>query len=283
MDKDVLTPGKAAEYLRTAHRERRLIPFLGAGFSIPLGLPSWSGLMDSMGEQLGFEPGMFELHGRAEQLAGYFDLEHAARLPWFVERMKERFHAPDVEPLRKGSRQHQALGRRDFRTIYTTNFERHIEWSLEDAGKKAQTLATLEHFQSATSDDTCQVIKFHGDLEHPETVVLTESHFFGRMRLEAAPDQRLRSDLLGNSFLFLGYSFNDVNIRYIWYRMNQLRRESAGGAAPVVPPERQCYWATFGVGHVQPRLLKEWNIQVISLDPSDKSQSVVDLLDSLGA
>lgn len=281
---DVLTPDEAAEHLRKAHRERRLIPFLGAGFSIPLRLPSWGELMDWMGQELGFEKGMFELHGRSEQLAGYFDLRHASRLPWFVERMKERFHAPDVEERRrKDSIQHHALARRSFRTIYTTNFERHIERALGDFGKKAQTLATLEHFQDAISDDTCQVIKFHGDLEHPETVVLTESHFFDRMRLEAPPDQRLRSDLLGNSFLFLGYSFSDVNIRYIWYRLHQLRRERTGGAEPKVPPERQCYWATFGVGHVQPRLLREWNIKVISLDPSNKSKSVVDLLDALDA
>lgn len=281
---NVLTPREAAKHLRKAYRQGRLIPFLGAGFSIPLRLPSWSGLMDWMGKELRFQPGMFELHGRNEQLAGYFALKRDKHLTRFVRKMKEEFHRPDVERRRKkDSIQHHALARRSFQTIYTTNFERHIERALKDAGKKAQTLATLKHFQSATSEDTCQVIKFHGDLMHPETVVLTESHFFDRMRLEAPPDQRLRSDLLGNSFLFLGYSFSDVNIRYIWYRLNQLRRESAGDAEPKVAPERQCYWATFGVGHVQPRLLQEWNIKVISLDPSDKSQSVVDLLDSLDA
>lgn len=279
--KNLLTLDDAAAHLQKAYREKRLIPFLGAGFSIPLQLPPWKELTNWMGKELGFESGLFELHGRDEQLAGYFDLEHKEHLPWFVERMKEKFHHPDVEDRRKGSKQHKALARRNFRTIYTTNFEHHIEEALKDASKKAEPLVKLEDFLRATDDDTCQVIKFHGDLKHPETVVLTESHFFNRMRLEAAPDQRLRADLLGNSFLFIGYSFNDANIRYIWYRMNELRSEQAGGAPAVVPPERQCYWATFGVGDVQPRLLQEWNIKVISLDPSDKSKSVVDLLDVL--
>jgi len=46
----------------------------------------------------------------------------------------------------------------------------------------------------------CQVVKFHGDLDHAETIVLTEQHFFNRFRLEAPTDQRLRADLLGNLF-----------------------------------------------------------------------------------
>lgn len=273
----------AAPLLRGAYEEGRLIPFLGAGFSIPLGLPAWKDLMGWMGGALGYEPQLFELHGLPHQLASYFALEHPEGMPWFIEEMRAKFHNAAADERRARSVQHQALARCDFRTIYTTNFERHIEAALADAGKKSSTLARLVDFMRPVERGACQVIKFHGDLDFPETVVLTEAHYFDRFRLEAAPDQRLRSDLLGNVFLFLGYSFNDINIRYIWHRMNEMRRQGPPAADPTDPraPGLRCYWATFGVGPVQPRLLADWHIDVIALDPGDKSRSVADLLDAL--
>jgi hypothetical protein len=276
----VLTLEEAAPRLREAYREQRLTPFLGSGFSAPLRLPMWKDLMGWMGKALGFDPPLFELHGHPWQLAGYFEMQHPEGLPWFIREMEGSFHAPDVDTRRKSSAQHHALGRCDFRTIYTTNFEHHIEEALRDAGKQAMVLARLEDFMRPVAPGVCQVVKFHGDLQAPETVVLTESHYFDRFRLEAAPDQRLRSDLLSNVFLFLGYSLSDVNIRYIWYRMDRMRRENRReGAGPA--PAHRCYWATFGAGLVQPTLLDRWHIDVIELEPDDKTKSVVDLLDAL--
>lgn len=276
----VLTIKEAIPRLRQAYQERRLIPFLGAGFSAPLQLPLWKELMGWMGQALGFEPALFEVHGLPPHLAGYFHLEYPGGLRAFVHEMEKKFHAPEVDARRKNSIQHQALSRCDFRTIYTTNFEHHIEEALRDAGKKAAVLTRLEDFMRPVEPDACQVIKFHGDLAHPDTVVLTESEFFNRLRLEAAPDQRLRSDLLGNIFLFLGYNFGDTNLRYIWYRMEQMRRENQAPGTPIAP-EQRCYWATFGHGLVQPRLLEQWHIDVIALDPDNKSKSVVELLNAL--
>jgi hypothetical protein len=277
---------KAIPQLRKAHREHRLIPFIGAGFSAPLQLPSWSQLMQWMGAGLQFDPPeLFEIHGNALQLAGYFDLEHPDRLPGFISEMRRRFHDPAVDKRRRSSIQHQALAACDFRAIYTTNFEHHIEKALRDwdKKKKVSVLTRLEDFMRPVDPSACSVIKFHGDLAYPETIVLTESQFFDRHRLEAAPDQRLRSDLLGNVFLFLGYSFSDPNIRYIWHRMDRLRKESreSTGTSASTPPQLRSYWVTFGAGLVQPRLLEEWHIDVIELDASNKSKSVAELLTAL--
>ena len=272
----VLTLAEAVPRLRTAHAERRLIPFLGAGFSAPLGLPLWNELMGWMGTSLGYEPALFELHGLSSQLAGYFALEHEGGLPWFIARMRERFHDEAADDRRRRSLQHQALARCDFRTIYTTNFDRHIEGALADAGKPCQVLAALGDFLLPRPEHACEVVKFHGTLSRKETMVLRESDFFARMDLNAAVDQRLRADLLGHSFLFIGYSFTDTNIRYIWYRMNKLLAEQHASVRP-----RRSYFVSFGAGPVQPRLLEQWNIDVIVLDPTDRGASVAALLSGI--
>ncbi|KYF70400.1 hypothetical protein BE15_11450 [Sorangium cellulosum] len=240
----------------------------------------WKELMGWMGAALGFEPALFELHGLPPQLAGFFARECEGGVDSFIAEMRARFHAREVDERRRSSRQHKALARRDFTTIYTTNFEHHIEEALRDAGKPVVALSKFDDFARCPAQGVCQVIKFHGDLDWPETVVLTESQYFSRLRLEAAPDQRLRADLLSNSFLFLGYSFSDVDIRYIWYRMEQMRIEGSSPGAKRAP-KRRGYWATFGAGLVQPALLEDWHIDVIELDPNDKTKSVVDLLDAL--
>lgn len=282
----VLSLAEAAPRLQAAYRARRLIPFLGAGFSIPLRLPGWAELMGWMGQGLDFEPQLFELHGNAQQLAGYYALQHAGGLAAFVEEMDRRFHDPETDARRRASPQHQALARCDrLRTIYTTNFEHHIEEALREGGREVRTLARLQDFMVREDREACEVVKFHGDLASPETVVLTEGQFFDRFRLEAAPDQRLRSDLLSNVFLFLGYSFSDPNTRYIWWRMDRLRRESMpkGAHGTHGASEHRSFFATFSSGLVQPRLLDEWHIDVIELDPSDPTASVVALLDTLRA
>ncbi|PTL76842.1 SIR2 family protein [Vitiosangium sp. GDMCC 1.1324] len=277
----VLTPSEAAPHLRKAYKEGRLIPFLGAGFSVPLSLPSWRELTGWMAKDVGFEADLFELHGRNEQLAEYFDRIGPRNLQRLIHEMTRRFDSAEAETKRKSSPTHQALARLNWHTLYTTNYDFHLEGALRDAGKQAVVLASFDDFQGPRHPGACEVIKFHGTLEQPETIVLTESSYFQRMALEAPPDQRLRADLLSHGFLFIGYGFNDFNIRYIWYRMHQLRLQSQARRAPN-DSGRRSFFATHGPGPVQPKILDEWGIDVIQLDPTDKTASVAELLQLIG-
>jgi hypothetical protein len=275
----VLSAAEAAPRLKQEYRDGRLIPFLGAGFSKPLKLPDWGELIGWMAERLGFEPELFPLHGRYEQLAEYFQLAGHDHFQQLVYEMTRRFDSEEAVRSRQTSRMHRALASLDWRTIYTTNYDSHVEGALRDAKKKAAVLASFDDFQTRREPGTCEVIKFHGTLALPDTIVLTESSYYQRIALESPVDQRLRADLLSHSFLFMGYSFNDLNIRYIWYRMHQLRLQGQAGARR--PASRHCFFATFGVGPVQPELLEQWNIDMIQLDPADKEASVADLLERI--
>ncbi len=276
----VLSLPQALTLLQKEYQEGRLIPFLGAGFSMPLNLPSWSELVGWMAEKLRFEPELFTLHGRNEQLAEYFDLEDPNNFQDLVYEMTLRFDSADAKKARQASPMHKALGALDWHTLYTTNYDAHVEGALEDAGREAVVIASLKDFQQSRPRGACEVIKFHGTLKQPETIVLTESAYMRRLALEDPADQRLRSDLLSHSFLFIGYRFSDYNIRHIWYRIHQLRLRSGtrGGVGPV----RRCFFATHGAGPVQPRILEQWGIDVIQLDPTDKEASVTELLQGIG-
>jgi len=262
--------------LRAAFKQRRLIPFLGAGFSVPLQLPTWGELVGWMAKKLDWEPELFELHGTFPQLAEFFSLEPHA-FETLVHEMTRRFDALEVDARRRISPTHLALAAFPWKTIYTTNYDGHVEGALDDAGKQFHVLASTNDFQtSRRAEDACEVVKFHGTLSRPETIVLSESHYFARMGLNTAVDQRLRADLLVNSFLFIGYGFTDTNIRYVWYRMKKLLAEQSGNEP------RRSYFVSFGADPVQPKLLDRWNIDIILLDPTDKSKSVAELLRGIG-
>jgi hypothetical protein len=197
----VLSPEEAAPVLRSAYREGRLIPFIGAGYSTPLRLPSWADLIHVLGRELGFEPELFELHGDYAQLAGYFERARPDARQWLVEWMRARFHRDEAEALRRESIQHRTLSAHAWKTIYTTNYDQHIERALREAGREVSTLARLDDFMRPVPAGACEIIKFYGDIDAAETLILTEDAYFRRLSLESAVDQRLRADLLAHSFL----------------------------------------------------------------------------------
>ena len=143
-----------------------------------------------------------------------------------------------------------------------------------DSPPRREADAGIECIGCAVCYAACDVVKWNPDYLGP--AALNRAWTLLNDVREKDNLQRLRADLLSNSFLFLGYSFNDTNIRYIWYRMHQLRHQ--GQAAARRPPARRCFFATFGVGPIQPDLLDQWNIDMIQLDPADKEASVADLL-----
>jgi len=273
----LLSIQEAVNQLSGYYREGRLIPFIGAGFSIPLGLPSWESLIDWLAVKLEFEPELFRLHGNYAQLAEYARVTNRKLWQEFLTKITVAFDSAESASKRKNSITHKTLASLKFRAIYTTNYDAHIEGSLKDIGKKCVTLASLADFLESPETDACEIIKFHGTLTEQGTIILTESRYFDRLSLEDAADQRLRSDILSNSFLFVGYSFNDPNIRYIWYRIDKLRKQNKQYNIKLRPS----YFLTFGADPVQPILLNEWNIHVIALDPIDKEKSIADLLSAI--
>lgn len=263
--------------LRALQDECRLIPFIGAGFSKPLSLPLWDELVAMMASDDHFEPEIFELHGTPLQLAEYHRLTVPEKYEQLIHWMCERFNSEDAQNRRRRSMTHKALTAIDWHSIYTTNFDAHIEGALRDAGREVRVLASLHDFQRKNSRGAIDVVKFHGTLEEPKTIVLTEHQYFARMSFEQPVDQRLRADVLSHGFMFLGYSFSDPNIRYIWHRVRQLR-EGFGSEALRI----RSFYVGFGVGPIQERLLDALGIDVIELDPTDKSASLARLLSQLG-
>jgi hypothetical protein len=115
---------------------------------------------------------------------------------------------------------HKAVVELNFPIIYTTNYDSWLEKAFKHHNSKYIKIANVADIARA-EEGIPQIIKLHGDFDNDDSIVLTESSYFERMSLESPLDIKLRSDVLGKTILFLGYSLSDVNIRYLLYKLQK--------------------------------------------------------------
>src|SRR5205085_5246238 len=105
-----------------------------------------------------------------------------------------------------------------------TNVDYLVETTFRELRLPYDTVALPKQVALARDQKT-QIVKYHGDLRHEATLVLTESSYYSRLDFESPMDLKFRSDLLGRSVLFMGYSFSDINIRIIWFKLMEMMRD----------------------------------------------------------
>ena len=123
--------------------------------------------------------------------------------------------------------------------------------------------------------NTTQIIKFHGDTISDSSIVLTESSYFKRLNFESPLDIKLRSDMLGKSILFIGYSLSDINIRLLIYKLDQLWQNYNLNKRPA------SYIFLPTPNPIQEAILKSRGIITITGEGLDKKESTEKFLTSL--
>jgi len=208
----------ASEALAKQLANGQVIPFIGAGVSMALGLPSYASLIEELGGHLGFDAPIFEQMGDYLTLAEYYHLQKSG-LQELQLHLKERWKKSHKEVA--ASPVHQAIVGLGCKLIYTTNFDDFLEKAHRGTNRRYRTLRSVNDFVDL-ADDRVHIVKLHGDLRTPSTMVFTESSYFERLAFESPLDIKLRADILGKSLLFIGYSLTDVNIRLLLYRLQKL-------------------------------------------------------------
>ena len=141
----MLVPGQY-DNLRVLIKQNKLIPFVGAGLSMNLGLPSFSQLVDKIAEELGYDPDVFKLNGNNLQLAEYYVAVKGAIGP--LRSLMDRSFDPTDAQIRS-SVAHTALAQMNLPLIYTTNYDNIIEQSFELLNKPVCTIANIDDISSA--------------------------------------------------------------------------------------------------------------------------------------
>jgi hypothetical protein len=254
-------------------RERRAILFVGAGLSMTVGLPSWRQLIEHMGEELGLDPEWFlSADSSYHTLAEYYRLQKGSIGP--LRSWMDRNWSVTEEKIRT-SRLHEIVVQLDFPIIYTTNYDANLETAFRVHGRDYVKIANTRDI-AKTHDAVTQIIKYHGDFEDDQSLVIAETDYLNRLGFSSPLDIKLWADALGRTLLFIGYSMSDLNIRLLLHKLAQVWRDSGyekDRPSPFVFMPRR--------NDVQEAVLAQWGINVIAGEGDDPAASLAAFLEEL--
>jgi hypothetical protein len=264
--------GGLAELAR-AVRERQVILFVGAGVSAGLGLPTWEDFIGRLGAEFGFEPNEFlSLSNDFRSLAEFYRLEKGS-LETLCDKMAHEWQINDEKLA--SSQAHKQIVEIDFPVIYTTNYDHLLERAYRVQRRRFNKIVTAKDF--ARSDPALPtIVKFHGDLEDPSSIVLAETDYLDRLSFEQPLDIKLAADAFGKALLFIGYSVSDINLRLLLYRLQRIWR--ASGCERARP---RSYVLMTKPNRVQERILSSWGVAPLVAANTDETNAVALFLERL--
>lgn len=246
-----------AEELASCCRKGELALFLGAGVSLGAGLPSWNALIERLAEKAGYPARVLqELENNLDQ----------AQL--LSHRLGPSFKTEVADCLRadRYSLAHGLLAGLDVHEAVTQNYDQLFEmaWEAVD-GERPSVLP------GAPRDARRWLLKMHGCISQPQSIVLTREDFLRYAMRRGALAGLVQGMLLTRHMLFYGFSLRDDNFISI---VDEVRKARQGA--------RKGWFGTVLTSRMPVALKDLWDqeIRILSLD--DFRQLEI-LLDYLGA
>lgn len=201
----------------------KCIPFIGAGFSknASLGngmsMPLWEELAKELANMI---PDYH--YGGAQDAISAF--EHEFSRVKLVEELNRMLFINSSQP----GTCHTSFCRLSFDLVCTTNFDFLLERGYEAVGRYCRPVMEEDQLSVSIKGPSVTLLKFHGDVNHPTRMVLTEddySLFISQYPLVATFIANL---LISKTAWFIGYSLDDPDFRQLWQivgdRLGKLRR-----------------------------------------------------------
>lgn len=258
--------------LAEAVAKKKVILFAGGGVSAAIGLPTYQELLARLASELRLDPETFLSLGDYRELAEFYLLEKGS-LGGLRSWMDVEWHRPEIDITK--SKIHKLIVDLDFPIIYTTNYDRWLERAF-DARQVPFTKVTNVRDLLDIKSGATQVIKFHGDFDDDNSLVFAESSYLERLELEGPLDIKLRADILGKSVLFIGYSFSDINMRFLLYKLNKLWDK-----AEYSQNRPKSYFFMVKPNRVQERILESRGVTTVLGQEDDPTASLEIFLQNL--
>ncbi len=199
--------------------------FIGSGISADAGLPTWDGLGKTVAEELGRRLGW-----RRTEIKKLYALS----TPDLLNRHKKHFGDREMRTFLRGTlsasrvknpSMHELIASIPNTPFVTTNVDQLLEQALVRSGEDPFVVWQGEQISYRFPGERL-VVKIHGDVDHPETMVFTNDDYYYsdsyRARLQAlAPI--LHEVLVTRTCLFLGCSLRDHTM------MSHVMRVAAAG------------------------------------------------------
>lgn len=227
---------QAIKEIQKAQEKNQLVIFVGSGVSNNSGIPTWWDLIKVIADELGYDKcnsckNRQEDCPRSECEERYeFSQDEYLRIPeYYFQQDTSENHRQYYELIKNTLKKDEDSNPIDdeiFKIlphhIITTNYDALLEKS-KNLNSKLYTIVSQDSDLLSKSDER-YIIKMHGDLETPETIVLKESDYIDYEQKHTLVSTFIRSLLVNHTFLFLGYSLNDYNLNLIIGWINYFKK-----------------------------------------------------------
>lgn len=198
--------------------------FVGAGLSRPAGFADWRQLLKEIADDL-----QIDIEREHDLIAvAQFEANRKGNRDSLNDAIIRNF-----ERDAKLTPSHRLLARLPIDTVWTTNYDKLLEWAFTEANKRCDVKFTVAQLASRKPHIDVMIFKMHGDVDHAQEAILTKDDYECYEAEYGAFTVQLLADLLSKRFLFLGFSFTDPNIDYTFNRLRRLlsphRKQNALG------------------------------------------------------
>ena len=248
--------------IKQANENDRLAIFVGAGVSKSsdtdyISLPSWNDLITELKSDLAITEELDYL-----KLAQLHYLEFGEQT---YNQTLRKYFPQDITP----SSLHSTILKVSPRVIITTNWDCLIENAIEQEGYLYDTICTDKDLVSSASPN--KFIKIHGDFKN-HNIVFKEDDYLNYSRNFPLIENYIKSIVSTHTVLFLGYSYNDINLKHIMKWM-----QSHSSSAPPM------YLINFKTDKPQESYLRNHGVTTLVLDSESYSTDEIQHLEKRSA
>ncbi len=190
--------------------------FIGSGISAPSGFPTWKSLLEPLVKD-------FKISDNDDltEIAQYIVNEYSGNKGPLLARLLNVFQSP-----KNPNSYHDILVRTNIKKIWTTNFDLLLEKAFNSFNIETEVKTNDNDFLKNSTEKQVQIVKMHGCIDrNPEDIVFVQEDYEDFFVNKPAIAGQLQSDLLNNSFLFIGYNFGDSNLKNILIETRRLSKK----------------------------------------------------------
>ncbi len=240
--------------LQEAARQNRLVIFVGAGVSASAGVPAWRELVEMFKNEL------------PENIYDQNDILKSAQV--YRELRGEVEYLKQVKNILKYGQAscnqiHKAIMELNPCHIVTTNYDDLLEQSALQNNKQYYVVAKDSHLPANQGER--MLVKMHGDFKEGN-IVLTENDYYDYSRNFPLIRSFLLSLFSTKVVLFVGFSFDDINLKYILREVSSILQSKMQRVYMLVDDEKSALSYSY---------FEKKGIQLLSI-PFDDSKAILD-------
>lgn len=195
-------------YIKNAKDEDKLIIFVGAGISKNSNLPDWEQLIKVFVNKLNYPLNEGKKLSSDEYLKipqYYYNI--------FGDEDYKKVIREELDVERKPNDIHELIFKLNPKHIITTNYDRLLEATIIEQRMLFDVISKDKDLLD--SKKSKYIIKMHGDIKELDNIVLKENDYLNYSQNHILIETCIKSLLVSNTFLFIGYSLNDYNLKQI--------------------------------------------------------------------